>query len=88
MLPPQGHRLEPWSGNKDPAHCSVWPKKKKKETRLILEWPQLVSDPGGWGDEAAEAVGAGDFFLRALGSHGRAGNRRGAALGCVKARGG
>ena len=63
-------------------------KKKKKETCLILEWPQLVSDPGGWGDEAAEAVEVGDFFLRALGSHGRAGNHRGAALGCVKARGG
>ena len=28
----------------------------------------------------------GDFVLRALGSHGRAGSRRGAALGCVEDR--
>lgn len=30
MLPLQGSRLDPWSGNRDPKSHVAWPKKKKK----------------------------------------------------------
>lgn len=64
------------------------PKKIRTKKTKLLEWIQLGHDGGKWADGATEAGGASNasprgwgFALRALGSHGRAGNSGGAALG-------
>ena len=36
LFPMQGHGFDPWSGNSDPAYCTVQPKPKRKIEKNYL----------------------------------------------------